>query len=189
MRAIEAWHAKRYWHAFYEKAGVVGGLRRAKTSKLTSCLDAASKFISGILLRWICFHHLSPNHGFSHIPTDYPALVYDLMEPYRGFIDQTVLSAYQSSSPDSKQFMTVVFSEIKTDLDKKVYVNATRQIVTMHELYHGIVLALKSYLMGNRRFIVPTIDIPTGGRPINAGYKLYGKTAGIINTWPEVAAT
>ncbi|MBU0978260.1 MAG: hypothetical protein ABIJ03_03790 [Patescibacteria group bacterium] len=57
---------------------------------------------------------------------------------------------------------------------------------TVHEHYHGLVLALISYLSGNRRLIVPMPGKPNGGRPIKAGYRLYGKKAGITNYWPEV---
>ena len=40
---------------------------------------------------------MSPYHGFLHTPTEYPALVYDLMEPYRGYIEKTVFNTIQRS--------------------------------------------------------------------------------------------
>jgi len=71
-------------------------------------------------------------------------------------------------------------------MDEKVYASATRQIVTFHELFHGVVLALRSYLSGNsNRFIIPQSGKPNGGRPIKAGYKLYGRSAGKTDFWQE----
>ncbi|MFN4212902.1 MAG: hypothetical protein ACK4FL_02995, partial [Microgenomates group bacterium] len=84
------------------------------------------------------------------------------------------------------KYVALCIKNIKIFLDKKIYVEATRQIVTFQELFHGIVLALRSYLIGNtRRFIVPLPSKPNGGRSIKAGYQLYGHKAGITNFWPE----
>jgi len=185
MRLVEAWHAKKYWELYYSLANQKNNTRRGENS-LSACLDAASKFISGVLLRWICFHHLSPNHGFTHIPTDYPALVYDLMEPFRGYVDKVVFDTYQQLKPNAKKNkMPIIFASLKNALNSTVYVHATRQTATFQELYHGLVLALRSYLLGNKRFIVPMINKPKGGRPIKAGYNLYGRKAGIIDCWSD----
>jgi len=182
MIAVEAWHARCYWKMFYEKLSLSNVTRRQKNVPVNQALDAVSKFISGIVLRWVVYHHLSPTHGFTHIPTDYPALIYDLMEPYRGYTDKVVFEVAKNlKTTDSEKLTMIAISELKTFLDTQIYTNATKQIVTFHELYHGLVLALVSYLSGNRRFIVPLPGKPNGGRPIQAGYKLYGKKAGISN--------
>lgn len=61
---------------------------------------------------------------------------------------------------------------------------SNRQIVTFHELLHGVVLALRAYLFGNsHRFIIPSVDKPNGGRPVKAGYLLYGRSAGKTDFW------
>ncbi len=188
MMSIESWHARRYWEEYFFQLNIQSN-RRDNNNDIKPILDAVSKFISGIILRWILYHNLSPYHGFLHKPTDYPALVYDLMEPYRGYFDKVVfdtLKETRKNKVDKKKIMAIVIDNIKEFLDTKVYVEATRQVVTFQELLHGVVLALRSYLLGNtKRFIVPTPSKPNGGRPIKAGYQLYGHKAGITNFWPQ----
>jgi len=186
--AVEAWYAKRYWKRFYELLGCPESSRRSKGNFICSAMDAASKFMSGIILRWIIYHQLSPFHGYTHIPSDYPALVYDVMEPYRGYIDKVVFDTVKEMQKEEvAQDKTVPYmiENLKYFMDKEVYVNATRQVVTFQELYHGLILSLRSYLLGNKRFIVPLPGNPNGGRPIKAGYKLYGRAAGKTDFWPE----
>lgn len=187
MIAIESWHAKQYWEKYFQKLNIHGN-RRGDNNEAKEILDATSKFVSGIILRWILYHNLSPYHGFLHKPTDYPALVYDLMEPYRGYFDQIVFKTLQEEKGKSggNKTMALSINNVKTFLDTKIYVEATRQIVTFQELFHGIVLALRTYLLGEtKRFIIPLPSKPNGGRPVKAGYKLYGHKAGITNFWPE----
>lgn len=188
MIAIEAWHAKRYWKEYFNRLDLEE-VRRKKNNIPQKTLDAVSKFISGIVLRWITYHNLSPYHGFLHKPTDYPSLVYDLMEPYRGYFDKVVFETLKEAKEKSwecNQTIAASIENVKKFLDTKIYVEATRQIVTFQELLHGIVLALRSYLLGNtKRFIVPLPSKPNGGRPIKSGYQLYGHHAGITNFWPE----
>lgn len=186
MISIESWHAKLYWKEYFSKLGI-NGKRRNDQNYVKKILDATSKFLSGIILRWILYHHLSPYHGFLHQPTDYPALVYDLMEPYRGFFDKVIFDVIsEKKNIEESKVLAFAIEEIKKFLDKKIYVEATRQIVTFQELLHGIVLALRAYLLGEtRRFIVPLPSKPNGGRPIKSGYQLYGHKAGITNFWPK----
>lgn len=188
MMNVESWHAKRYWEQYFAQLKIVG-TRRKDSNEAKRILDAVSKFISGIILRWILYHNLSPYHGFLHKPTDYPALVYDLMEPYRGYFDKVVFDTLEETrggNLNEEKVMGIAIENIKNFLDTKVYVEATRQVVTFQELLHGIVLALRAYLLGNtKRFIVPLPSKPNGGRPIKAGYQLYGHKAGITNFWTE----
>ncbi len=191
MIAIEAWHAKNYWGKYYTELGYPDFHRRGKRNVVSNTLNATSKFVSGILLRWITYHHLSPYHGFLHKPTDYPALLYDLIEPYRGYIDEVVFLAIKEAKEQEvseDNYLTWTIDNIKDFLDKKVYVPETRQIVTFHELLHGIVLALCSYLRKEtKRFIVPQPGKPNGGRPIKSGYRLYGRSAGRTDFWEEAS--
>lgn len=186
--SIESNHAKNYWKLYYQKLKIFG-TRRSKNNIVTKCLDAASKFLSSILLRWILYHNLSPYHGFLHKPTDYPALIYDLLEPYRGYFDKIIFDAIKQSKEKGKNdesILGITIDDLKKFLDVKVYINATRQNVTFHEVLHGIVLSLRSYLLGDsKRFIIPEPSKPKGGRPVKAGYKLYGHHAGKTDFWPE----
>ncbi len=187
MRLIEAHYSKKYWASYFKELGLKG-LSRRSDGKVKNALDAASKFLSGLLLRWITYHHLSPFHGFLHQGTDYPSLVYDLIEPYRGEFDRIALGALLSINDPNNNTASIgiVINEIKKALDEHVYTGLTRQIVTRHELFHGVVLALKSYLMENtRRFMVPTIDKPNGGRPRKIPFRLYGRQAGRTDFWKE----
>ncbi|BCX13697.1 MAG: hypothetical protein KatS3mg085_229 [Candidatus Dojkabacteria bacterium] len=193
---VEAWHSKNYWEKYYKTLGFYNTTRRKKDSEnlIGATLDAVSKFVSSIILRWIHYHNLSPYHGFIHTPTEYPSLVYDLIEPYRGYLDKVVFETFKHHNFNSKntkniQAISYTIENVKEFLYQEVYVHTTRQVVTFHELLHGIVLALVSYLKGNTRFIVPEPGNKIGGRPVNAGYKLYGRNAGITNFWPKTKKT
>lgn len=183
MRNIEARHAKKFWKEYYTKFDFPTAKRRDNSNELSKVLNAVSKFVSGILLRWVLYHRLSPYHGFLHSPEDYPSLVYDLMEPYRGYINKRVAERLHEEAEFS---VGAAIDEVKTLLDEEVYTDATRQIVTFHELLHGIVLALRAYLIGDaERFIIPEPGEPNGGRPKKTGYKLYGRSAGPTDFWEE----
>lgn len=189
LRSIEAWHARFYWNRFYSQLGLKDQTRRGenKDNCATRILDSTSKFVSGIILRWIIYHHLSPYHGFLHEPSEYPSLVYDIFEPYRGDFDKCVFETLQShleKGLSEEKIMASCIAEIKELLDKKVYTPQTRQIVTYHELLHGCVLALRSYLLGtSKEFIVPVAGKALGGRPVKTGYKLYGRSGGKTDFW------
>ncbi|MDY6394762.1 MAG: CRISPR-associated endonuclease Cas1, partial [Bacteroidales bacterium] len=142
-----------------------------------AALDAGSKFIYGILLRWILFHKLSPCHAYLHEPTDYPSLVYDLIEPYRYMIEQAVFSCYIADNKvDEKTLVAKSLEMLKSILDETIYVPASRQYVKRKNLLHGIVLALRSYLLGeSKRFVIPVEGDKKGGRPPKIAYRLPGE--------------
>jgi len=189
MRNIEAIYAKKYWDKYYEELGVVGS-RRGKND-ISFVLNGVSKFLSGIVLRWVTYHHLSPFHGFLHVPTDYPSLVYDLLEPYRGVFEELVFKEYKaitSSKPEIQKddLLARIIETTKEFLLERVYCDLTRQIVYRQEIFHGIALALRSYLLGeSTKFCIPVEGYPNGGRPRKIGFKMYGRHAGITNTWLE----
>jgi CRISPR-associated endonuclease Cas1 len=190
LRNIESRHAREYWQRYFAQLGLPGAGRRDKTNPVARVLDAVSKFLTGIILRWIIYHHLSPHHGFLHKPSSYPSLAYDLLEPYRGDADRCVFrslkSALSRGETQVSRLTGIAIEDIKRFLDEKVYTHVTRQIVTRHELFHGAVLALRSYLEGtSTRFLVPTPTFPNGGRPVKAGFVLYGRQAGRTNFWEE----
>ena len=189
LRNIEAVHAVKYWKRYYHQLGYAESERRNRDNDVSAALNAISKLIDGVILRYIVYHKLSPHHGFMHVPTDYPSLVYDLMEPYRGYIEKNVFETMQEinkTRKDKKTMVSYSMKKIERLLDKKVYTHQTRQIVTFQELLHGNVLALRAYLLGDaKRFIPPVPGKPIGGRPIQAGYKLYGRSAGPTNFYAE----
>lgn len=186
MRAVEARHGRMYWDKYYAALGLNGYSRRGAPHILKSVLDAVSKLIAGIILRYIIYHRISPYHAFLHEPTDYPSLIYDLIEPYRGYIEKIVFDAFaqREEATDDKQMLGLCISLVEDFLDTQVYCPATRQLVTFQELLHGNVLALRAYLLGeSRQFIVPVPGKPNGGRPVKTGYKLYGRSAGPTDFW------
>lgn len=181
MRNIEAQHAREYWDSFFAKLGRSDFSRRGRNPAAIA-LDAQSKFVSGIVLRWITYHHLSPYHGFLHEPSDYPSLVYDLMEPYRGLFEREILERWIGADP--KNYLGIAINATKEFLDEKSYVPLTRQIATNQELLHGEVLSLKYYLLGRqKKFLVPLPGQPNGGRPPKVDFLLYGRHAGKTDFW------
>ena len=188
IRVIEALAAKQYWQTFFSKLGHQEWTRRGN-NPVAQILDAVSKFLTGILLRWTLYHNLSPYHGYMHVQTEYPALIYDLLDPYRGYFEKAMFDSVKKAKrlnyPQDK-WMPLAINDLKRCLNSTVYTDATRQIVTMSELMHGVVLALRSYLLGSsQRFIIPLPGRPNGGRPVKAGYSLYGRRAGRTDFWQE----
>ncbi len=175
LRLIEAHETKRYWHRFYRQLNLEGTIRRDRHAPVNQALNAGSLFLSGIILRWVLYHRLSPQHGFLHTQTNYPSLVYDLMEPFRFIIEQAAHQACNQTDDDTN-LVAYSIEAIKALLDEKVYVPATHQQVYRKSTLHGIVLALRAYLVGDmKRFLIPVEGIKKGGRPPKVSYKLPGE--------------
>jgi hypothetical protein len=185
MRNIEATHAQRYWKEFFSRLGYPEYSRRGNNLG-AQALDACTKFLSGIILRWITYHHMSPYHGFLHEPTTYPALVFDLLEPYRGSFEKLLFLEWIKKDIPPDKWLPVGINTLKKALNTKVYTGLTRQIVTRQELLHGVVLSLKYYLTGKqRKFLIPLETKPNGGRPPKVDFLLYGRHAGKTDFWQE----
>ncbi len=177
IRSIEAVQTKKFWERWFNELGVEGA--RRKEGMFKAALDSQSVFLSGVILRWVLMHKLSPCHGFMHTPTSYPSLVYDLMEPYRYLLEKSVAMAYQSFGSrdfEEKELIARSKVELKDLLDEVVYVPQTRQYVRRKNLLHGIVLALRAYLLDETvRFVIPTEGEKKGGRPPKVGFRLPGE--------------
>lgn len=176
VRAIEAKHTNRYWKAYYRQLGLENVTRRNDPHPVNKALDAASVFTSAIILRWLIYHRLSPAHGFLHEPTGYPALVYDLIEPYRAWFEQAVAEAWTETSENKMEAASIAILSQK--LDEDIYVHATRQIAMRKNILHGVVLALREYLLceagKGQRFVIPVEGEKIGGRPMKVGYSIPG---------------
>lgn len=188
LRNVEAVHAAEYWRRYFKLLGVNHG-RRSKEPHAMA-LDAVSKFLSGVMLRWVIYHHMSPFHGFLHEPTTYPALVYDLLEPYRSKIEQRILQTWLHTnlhaSKDVLQLTGSAINTVKEALDERIYCPLTRDIATRQELLHGSVLSLRAYVMGDqKRFLIPQEGKPNGGAPRKISWRLYGRHAGKTDFWQE----
>lgn len=187
LRNIEAVHAKKYWSNFFEELGRPELCRRTEPNIYSQALDANSKFVSSIILRWITYHHMSPYHAYLHEPTSYSTLMYDLFEPYRSLFDAAFLKLWKQGNiqtKDANKFTAATIATSKELLAQKTYVPLTRQIVTNQELLHGIVLSLKFYLLKKqKRFLIPMPGKPNGGRPPHVEYMLYGRHAGVTDFW------
>lgn len=184
MRNLEAQHAREYWKRYFILLGRPDWARRNQ-NPYSQALDASSKFISGVALRWTHYHHLSAYHGFLHEMTDYPSLVYDLMEPYRGTYDRLLFETLRTMpTKDNTQLAGACVNALKDAFDEKIYTGLTRQIVTRQELLHGMVLSMKYYLLGKQsRLLIPTETKPNGGRPPKVIFRLYGRQAGRTDFW------
>ena len=189
IRNKEAIIANLFWKKYFELIERPEWFRRNK-NPVSQTLNAASKFVSGILLRWISYHHMSPYHGFLHQPTDYPSLVYDLIEPYRYIIQRAILESYLETRVENSEKLTAIsISKLKDLFDEEIYCVQTKQLVRRQQLLHGICLGLRAYFLGlGKRFIVPQEGEPRRGRSIKTNLTLPGKSAGytkvILNTKP-----
>lgn len=173
-RSIEAALANRYWAAYYAQLELPGLTRRDAPHPVNAALDAGSFFMHGVLLRWVLHHQLSPCHGFLHRQTGYPALIYDLIEPYRRWIEISVADAYLQSS-DEATLTARAIGLLKSYMDETVYVPSTRQTVRRKSLLHGAVLALAAWLSGRQtRFVVPVEGEKKGGRPPKVAFSIPG---------------
>jgi CRISPR/Cas system-associated endonuclease Cas1 len=190
LRNLEAVISKRFWRSYFTSLGHPEYRRRGK-NEISYALDAASKFVASIILRWVTYHHLSPYHGFLHLPTDYPSLVYDLMEPYRYFIYESVRRTYPSiQTSKEKKLTAATITLLKELLDEEIYCPQTRQYVRRQELLHGICLALRAYLLGlGKRFVIPYEGNKNGGRPMKTNYTLPGKSAGFSRIYKPSPST
>ena len=174
IRNIEAQTTARYWECLFSKVGVDS--TRRSTHPLSTALNAGSKFMFGVILRWVLFHKLLPTHGYLHEPTSYPSIVYDLMEPYRYIFERAAIMAWEIAGENRKDLMAVTLSILKDELDTVVYVPATRQLVRRKNLLHGVVLSLRAYLLGEvPRLVLPLEGKKKGGRPPCVGYRLPGE--------------
>ena len=172
IRAIEAEWTKRYWDAYFRHIGFDSA--RRSESPVQAALDAGSKFLSGILLRWILFHKLAPTHGFLHEPTTYTSLVYDLIEPYRVWIELSVANSYTEGC-DEKKLVAATIALLKDMLLEEVHLPAFQESTRRKNVLHAQVLALRSYLVGETpRFVVPVEGQRIGGRPVKASFSIPG---------------
>ena len=176
LRLLEAQVTKRFWKKYYKGLGFSGTVRRDHHVPVNQALNAGSLFLSGVILRWVLYHRLSPLHGFLHIQSNYHSLIYDLMEPFRYIIERAVQQACQEVD-DTSSLVAYTIENMKILLEESVYVPATHQEVYRKSILHGIVLALRAYLIGDmNRLILPVEGFKKGGRPPKVSYKLPGQT-------------
>ena len=178
-RRLEAEQSRMLWEQYFAKAGLSDATRRSD-NPLSAALDAGSFFLYGIILRWVLMHKLSAAHGFLHSTTGYPSLVYDLMEPYRGIVEKAALVAYLEGADN---VTTKTLERVKSSLQEPVFVPSHHMTVRRKNLLHGIVLAIRSWLLGeSKRLVIPVEGPRIGGRKPKQGFKLPG---GNIVTTPS----
>lgn len=181
IRNMEAQWARRYWKRYYIRVGYPENHRR-EDNPVSLALNACSFFLYGVALRWILVHRLSPQHGFLHRPTDYPSLVYDLIEPYRYICERAVADTALKSDPD--QLTTKALETIKRMMEETVYVPATRQYVRRKNLLHGVVLSIRAWLLGEMpRFVIPEEGQKRGGRPVKISFIMPGDRSRNSERW------
>jgi len=177
VRSLEAIATRRYWRSYLRRVGTTGPRRGDEPRPLKQALDACSMYVSGIVLRWTLFHKLSPQHGYLHEPSSYASLVYDLMEPYRTWMERAVMSAAQDCGiEDSKSLVSTSIAKLKDLFEEAVYVPCVRETVRRKNLLHGAVLSLRSYLRSEMsRFVLPVEGERIGGRPPKVSYRIPGQ--------------
>ena len=171
---LEAQAAQHYWRVYYKELKL-HDISKSKTHPVNSALDALSHFMSGMFLRWIIAHGFSPSHGYLHRQTSYASLVYDLMEPYRWWIEKVVFEEYQLGGEDD--LVNRATERFKQFIEEPVNAEPTRQTVYRKTLIQGAVIALRYYLTGKMNHYLPPIDqeAKARGRKRNCAYKLPGQ--------------
>ena len=179
VRSIEATQTLRYWRAYFAALGFPELSRRDSEHPINDALNAGSFFLHGILLRWVLFHKLSPSHGFLHRPTDYLSLVFDLIEPYRIWVENSVAEAVLDGVSEKQALIAESIRRLKERLEEPVYVPATRQTARRKSLLHGSVLSLRAWLLNKQtRLVLPVEGSKKGGRPPSVAYTIPGYRVG-----------
>lgn len=175
IRAIEAEHSKRYWEKYFRLAGYPGETRRSD-NPVSEALDAAAFFLFGHLLRWTLLHRLSPAHGYLHEPVSYHALVYDLMEPVRHWVEQAV---FEQAAISTENLTGRSIAALQALLDQWVEVPSLQVEAKRKQIAHGMVLALRSYLLGESKNLNLPLDelVRSKGRPVKVAYRIPGSKA------------
>lgn len=171
LRTLEAASAKHYWSKYYGSIDL--DITRAADHPINTALNAGYFFLSSSIMRWLHLHGFSLFHGYLHESTSYDALVWDLIEPLRYIVDKSAHSIFHNNGS-----ITVgeLINAIKHSLESElVWVQATHQFSYRKNLVPGIVLALKSYLLGARHFVVPVASKRLGGRPAKTNWQLPGE--------------
>lgn len=172
IRLKEAQLSRLYWLKFYKACGLSGVSRRS-SHDINKSLDACSKYMAGIFLRYVLSHGLSPSHGFLHSSSSYSSLVYDLMEPYRYLVEKAVFEAFNNGSSD---LVSSSISHLKLLLETQIKSEPTRQKIYTKSLIHGSVIALRHYLTGRMgRLLLPFETEKHVGRKKVVSYSLPGQ--------------
>ena len=96
------------------------------------------------------------------------------MKPFRVWIEHSVGDAF-SEGARGEDLVKRSVATFKSMLDETVYVPTMHVLVRRRALLHGIVLALRAYLVGDiARFFVPMEGERNGGRPVKATFALPG---------------
>jgi hypothetical protein len=73
---------------------------------------------------------------------------------------------------------------------EEIFCPQTKQVAARQELFHGVVLSLRSWLAGEtQRFAVPAEGQMNGGRPQKHPWRLYGRAAGITRVYPTPSSS
>lgn len=174
---IEAHATLDYWQRYYQSLGLNGVSRRAK-HPVNDALNALSRYQSGILLRWCLVHGLSPIHGFLHRRSTYEALIYDLMEPYRVYLEMAVKHAVAEvgTEAQSSDMIDAATKAYKLLMDEQVLIEPTNQRVYRRAMLQGPVIALRHYLTKRmKRFLPPRETDNKQGRPFKCSYRVPGE--------------
>ena len=184
VRSVEAQYTKTYWSKFFGSLGLDQS-RRDKDNVVNQALAAGSSFVSGLVLRWVLLHNLSPCHGFLHVQTNMNALVYDLMEPYRYIFEKAVYGTVKANGVDDS-LIGKSLEELKDSLGREIYSPKLRQYMNKKNLIHGGVLALRTYLnKRSTKFVIPEEGIRSkGGRKLIINYRIPGAVDAISRYIP-----
>lgn len=115
IRSVEGRVALKYWHAYSKvlphsldfQGRMTSSHQNNATDPVNAALNYGYGFLEGECRRVINAVGLEPSVGFLHDLSAYQtkqSLVYDLEEPFRWLVDQTVMQAFESGSLDIPNF-------------------------------------------------------------------------------------
>ena len=91
LRFVEAELAHQYWNNWYANRRLE--ISRRDDHPVNDALNATSAHLAQIVSRHLINHRLPLEFGIHHVSTYSHSLVYDLMEPFRGFTERAVEEA------------------------------------------------------------------------------------------------
>jgi CRISPR/Cas system-associated endonuclease Cas1 len=170
---LEAIEAKNYWSVYYRKLGLPE-LSRLSDHPINNSLDTLSQILSGLTLRWVLAHGLSPSHGYLHSSTGLSSLVNDFTELTRAWTEKSVYDAFSTAGESDLIHRSTL--NFKTMLEMPIHTEPTRQKVYRRVLINGSVISLRYYLSGKMKHFLPPVEqsAKARGRKRLCAYSLPG---------------
>lgn len=150
----EAHAAKKYEQLLKERFELIP----VKWSAIEGLRKAGVKLLIGKLNRWILYYGMHQSFGFLHTQTSYCALAYDLVEPYRAWVDM-FLDTYLRSLNGDQVSASAFGNGLIEFMKESVYSQELGKETTRSEILKECVHGFKAYLEHRSdRLLIPFED-------------------------------